>query len=121
MSNATVERAGWTVLTEADIFSVVKDIPNLYMLPNRFWTEMPPPGVANPWGPTITFQFRTYLPKHTSWLTEVGGSEDKTMGDKAVMDKVEQTLKTKLASLIMQVHITYQNNGIYQAKVIQKP
>lgn len=102
----------YDVITEADIFGVLKNNRNIMMLPNSYSISMPPKGVANPWGPTVTFKYQSNTPTQQHWSSNAG--------DPKLIAQVESQLKTSsLGSYIYSILTKYQGDNAYEVSVTE--
>ncbi len=103
---STVESGGYAVITEADIFNCIKNLPGIQMLPGTYEAEMPHKimdiATRNPWGPTVSFEVRKFIPNVN-------------------IDCVENAIKTKLGHLIMRVDAIQEGGETFEIKITQNP
>jgi hypothetical protein len=118
-STAVSKSEGYYTITPGDIFTIMKDIPNVMMLPNTYNVEMPSSNVVEPWGPSVSFQY-TARPLRSSQDNRnyVDEMEDKT-GNPRIIALVEQQLKTRLSDYIQHVLTKYVGDNTYTVVITQ--
>jgi len=117
----------YKTITEFQIFNSLKNLPNLYMLAGSYTIEYPKASmqnaghieVAEPWGPTVTFKYKSKEPPTKSTVDGKEYWNTPSGGDAALTKKVETQLTTTLKD-IYSIGTEYQGNGVYQVDITVK-
>lgn len=118
----------YNAIREMDIFNAVKTIANIMMLPESYSIEYPTPAHSNighvevrePWGPTVTFQYKSKLPPDQYQLNGKQYATTPTSGDPNLITQVESQLKSTLGAYIYNVGTDYKGNGVYEVTITTK-
>jgi hypothetical protein len=99
------------VISESDIFSILRKNQYVMMLPSSYYVESPDSGGASsPWGETIVFKYKARRP-----------GQALNVKDTAISDSIEKQITSKFASIIHSITTEYQGNDIYYVTITQKP
>lgn len=99
------------VISESDIFSILRKNQYVMMLPSSYYVEVPDSvGAASPWGETIVFKYKARRPGQTT-----------NVEDTAISDSIEKQITSKFASIIQNITTEYQGNDMYSVTITQKP
>jgi hypothetical protein len=106
--------SGFKIITEADLFGVLKSIRGLRMLPNTYQISIPQGTVVHPWGPEIKFQFQYVTANQGNWLQ---GST----GDPAIINTVQTAITNAFKNLISSAYVTHIDDDIYEVAITETP